>query len=48
MSSLKYLWTSTETKGPFGWSEIRRIENTGEKNREKADFVDVWLKRMGG
>ena len=47
ISSLKYLWTSIETKGPFGWGETRRIENTGEKSRGKTDFMDVWLKRMG-
>ena len=47
ISSLKYLWTSIKTKGPFGWGETRRIENTREKSRGKTDFMDVWLKRMG-
>ena len=34
ISSLKYLWTSIETKGPFGWGEIRRIKNIREKSEE--------------
>lgn len=46
MVSVKYY--RVITKSSFGWGDIGRIENRGEKSRKKIDFIGVWLERKGG